>query len=331
MTIQSISISQNSTLTKRSIAQLPINLFGSVTGITGLSLAWREAAKTIGMPALPGEYIGWSGTLIFLGLAGAYAIKWARHYAAVAAEFAHPVQSNFFATVAIGPLLQSVFLGRYDAIVSQTVWIAASAMTFVLAYLVTRAFIGRQQSRETTLPPLLIPGVATLDIAVTGYAMPFSWAHEVNMLAFSIGSVMAAIFVALIFSRLRHEDSVPVLARPSLMVLVAPFAVGFLAYTNVTGTVDLFATVLFYFALFLMLVLSPMVFRTHVPFSIAWWAISFPLAALSIAFFRYARAVQSDMLIGLAVFMFVLLVVAVAVVFIRTVSVILTGKLFEVR
>ncbi|WP_104668156.1 SLAC1 anion channel family protein [Ensifer adhaerens] len=331
MTIQSLDISRSSPLTRRSIAQLPINLFGSVMGITGLSLAWREATKTIGLPALPGEYIGWSGTFIFLGLAGAYAIKWARHPSAVAAEFAHPVQSNFFATVAIGLLLQSVFLGRYDAIVSQTVWIAASALTFALAYLVTRAFIGRQQSRETTLPPLLIPGVATLDIAVTGYAMPFSWAHEVNMLAFSIGSVMAAVFVALIFSRLRHEDPVPVLARPSLMVLVAPFAVGFLAYTNVTGTVDLFATVLFYFALFLTLVLSPMVFRTHVPFSIAWWAISFPLAALSIAFFRYARAAQSDMLIGLAGFMFILLVVAIAVVFIRTASAILTGKLFEVR
>ncbi|OOG61837.1 hypothetical protein B0E45_32415 [Sinorhizobium sp. A49] len=49
----------------------------------------------------------------------------------------------------------------------------------------------------------------------------------------------------------------------------ALFAVGFLAYTNVTDAVDLFATILFYFALFLMLVHSPMVFRTHVPISIA--------------------------------------------------------------
>ncbi len=37
------------------------------------------------------------------------------------------------------------------------------------------------------------------------------------------------------------------------------------------------------------------------------------------------------MLIGLAGFIFVLLVVAIAVVFIRTASVILTGKLFELR
>lgn len=331
MTIQSINISSSSPLARRSISQLPINLFASVMGITGLGLAWREAAKSLGLPSLPGEYIGGLGTLVFVALAIGYVSKWVRHPSSVSSEFAHPVQSNFFATVAIGLLLQSAFLNRYSPLLSQGVWIAASALTFALAYVVAKAFLGRQQLRETTLPPLLIPGVATLDIAVTGYAMPFSWAHEVNMFAFAIGSVMAAVFVALIFSRLRHEDPVPLPARPSLMVLVAPFAVGFLAYTNVTGSVDLFATVLFYFGLFLMLVLSPMVFRTHIPFSITWWAISFPLAALSIAFFRYAEAVQSNFLVMLAGVMFVFIAVAITVVFIRTACIVLTGRVLEVK
>ncbi|KSV72765.1 SLAC1 anion channel family protein [Sinorhizobium sp. Sb3] len=331
MTVQSIDLSNSTPLTKRSISQLPINLFASVMGITGLSLAWREATRTIGLPALPGEYVGWLGTSIFLSLALGYAIKWRRHPGLVAAEFAHPVQSNFFATVAIGLLLQSAFLNLYSPLLSEVVWTIASALTFALAYVVARGFLGRQQSRDTTLPPLLIPGVATLDIAVTGHAMPFSWAHEVNMLAFSVGSVIAAVFIALIFSRLRHEDPLPALARPSLMVLVAPFAVGFLAYTNVTGSVDLFATVLFYFALFLMLVLSPMVFRSHVTFSVTWWAISFPLAALSIAFFRYAASAGSAILTGLAGLFFLFLAGAIAVVFYRTVSIVLTGRLFEVR
>lgn len=198
MTVQSIDLSNSTPLTKRSISQLPINLFASVMGITGLSLAWREATRTIGLPALPGEYVGWLGTSIFLSLALGYAIKWRRHPGLVAAEFAHPVQSNFFATVAIGLLLQSAFLNLYSPLLSEVVWTIASALTFALAYVVARGFLGRQQSRDTTLPPLLIPGVATLDIAVTGHAMPFSWAHEVNMLAFSVGSVIAAVFIALI-------------------------------------------------------------------------------------------------------------------------------------
>lgn len=331
MTVQSIDLSNSTPLTRRSISQLPINLFASVMGITGLSLAWREATRAIGLPASPGEYVGWLGTTIFLSLAVGYATKWRRHPATVATEFAHPVQGNFFATVAIGLLLQSAFLNRYSPLLSEIVWTIASALTFALAYVVARGFLSRQQSRDTTVPPLLIPGVATLDIAVTGHAMPFSWAHEVNMLAFSVGSVIAAIFIALIFSRLRHEDPLPAQARPSLMVLVAPFAVGFLAYTSVTGSVDLFATVLFYFALFLMLVLSPMVFRSHVPFSVAWWAISFPLAALSIAFFRYAASAGSAILTGLAGLFFLFFASAIAVVFYRTVSIIVTGRLFEVR
>ena len=65
MTVQSIDLSNSTPLTKRSISQLPINLFASVMGITGLSLAWREATRTIGLPALPGEYVGWLGTSIF--------------------------------------------------------------------------------------------------------------------------------------------------------------------------------------------------------------------------------------------------------------------------
>ncbi|WP_234836792.1 hypothetical protein [Sinorhizobium meliloti] len=64
MTIQSINISSSSPLARRSISQLPINLFASVMGITGLGLAWREAAKSLGLPSLPGEYIGGLGTLV---------------------------------------------------------------------------------------------------------------------------------------------------------------------------------------------------------------------------------------------------------------------------
>ncbi|MGF6176109.1 SLAC1 anion channel family protein [Ensifer sp. 4252] len=316
---------------RHTIANLPINLFASVMGLAGLSLAWREAVKVIALSAIPGELIGWFAVLTFIALAVGYITKWARHPAAVAKEFSHPVQGNFFATIAIGLLLLSAFLGPYSAAVSQAVWIVGLTLTFTLAYVVARRFLTSPENAEHTLPPLLIPGVATLDIAVTGKAMPFAWAHEANLFALAVGSVVAGIFVTLIFARLRHHDPLPLPARPSLMVLVAPFAVGFLAYTNLTGSVDMLASVLFYFAFFLTLVLSPMVFRSHVPFSVAWWAISFPLAAFSIAFFRYAEAADTDLLRALAVAMFAFLTVAIGVVFVRTMTEILSGKLFRVH
>lgn len=316
---------------RHTIANLPINLFAAVMGLTGLSLAWREAAKVTEIPAWPGEIIGWLAAGTFVTLAGGYITKWVRHPAAVAREFSHPVQGNFFATIAIGLLLLSAFLGRYSAAAGQTAWIVGLTLTFALAYVVARRFLTSPENAEHTLPPLLIPGVATLDIAVTGKTMPFAWAHEINLFAFAVGSVIATIFITLIFARLRHHDPLPPAARPSMMVLVAPFAVGFLAYTNLVGTVDMLASVLFYFAFFLMLVLSPMVFRSHVPFSVDWWAISFPLAAFSIAFFRYAEAAGTDLLRTLAVIMFAFLAGAIGVVFVRTMNEILSGKLFRVH
>ncbi|WFS03610.1 hypothetical protein [Rhizobium tumorigenes] len=192
-----------------------------------------------------------------------------------------------------------------------------------------RRFLGRQHDGEHMLPALLIPGVATLDIAVTGSAMPFPWAHEINLLAFAVGSVIAGVLVVLIFGRLRHEVSLPLAMRPSLLILIAPFSVGFLAYTNLTGRIDMFASSLFYFALFLLLVLVPKILCARIPFSVHWWAIGFPLAAMSLASFRYASAVASPALQVFATGLFACLAGAIAILSARTLFIIASGRLFR--
>jgi len=180
------------------------------------------------------------------------------------------------------------------------------------------------------VPPLLIPGVATLDIPVTGSTMPFGWAHEVNLFAFATGAVMALVLVVLIFQRLRHFETLPPASRPVLMVLIAPFGVGFLAYTNL-GAIDMLASVLIYFGWFLLLVLTPVVFRLENSFGVAWWAISFPLAALSIASFRYAEATGGLILMALAGLLFLLLAVSIAILFVRTLHFVLNGSLWRLE
>lgn len=331
MTTAALTGNAPRTRPKQSISQLPINLFGSVMGITGLSLAWREAHRMFGVAPQIGEGIGWIATAVFIVLALSYAAKLLHHRPVCAAEYSHPISGNFFATVAIGMLLQSAFLTPYSAPLGQVVWGMGTLLTFVLTYLVAYRFISVQSNAEHTLPPLLIPGVATLDIAVTGARMPFAWAHEINMFAFAVGSVVALVLVVLIFNRLRHHDPLPMPMRPSLMVLVAPFAVGFLAYTNMTGNIDMVASTLFYFGLFMFLVLTPQVFRRGVPFGIAWWAISFPMAALSIAAFKYAAAVGGAGLYTIALVLFAALTVAIVVLFVRTLMIAFTGHLLRVN
>ncbi|MBT2321305.1 SLAC1 anion channel family protein [Variovorax paradoxus] len=312
-----------------SIRNLPVNLFASVMGLAGLALAWRLAHGSLGVPAFVGEAIGAFALAVFMLVGLGYLAKFAMHPQAVQAEFQHPIAGNFFGTIVISVLLLSAVIAPYSAPIAQALWTASTLATFVLGFVVvSRLLAGRVDARHA-VPAWLIPGVATLDIVVTGGQMPMAWAGEINLLAGAVGAVLALVLFTLIVGRLVHQEPMSPGMTPSLMILVAPFAVGFLAYTHLTGGVDRFAALLFYFALFMFAVVAPKVFRPSVKFSPAWWAISFPMAALVNAALKYAELRANGPLWVLAVLLLGVLTVALAVLTVRTLRIALNGKLLR--
>ena len=227
------------------VRHLPVNLFASVMGLSGLALAWRQAAGQFGVPALIGEAIGAFALLVFFVLAAGYLAKLARHPDAVVAEFRHPVAGNFFGTIVIAVLLLSAVLQPYGAAVAAAVWTLGTAATFALSGVVVSRLLRGGIDAKLAVPAWVIPGVATLDIAVTGAQMPMPWAAEVNWAAMALGTVLALVLLVMVLSRLVHHDPLASAMVPSLMVLFGPFAVGFLAYTAMRGAVDPFAKMLF--------------------------------------------------------------------------------------
>jgi tellurite resistance protein len=310
-----------------SVRNLPVNLFGSVMGIAGLGLAWRQANAQYGVPALAGEVIGALAVGVFIVLSLAYAAKLLRHPGTVVAEFRHPVAGNFFGTIVIALLLVSAVLQPYSATLAWVAWTVGAAATFVLAFVIAARLLRGDVDPANALPAWLIPGVATLDIAVTGAQMPMAWAAELNWAAMAVGAVLALVLFTLVFQRLVQRQPLAAGMVPSLMVLVAPFAVGFLAYTGMRGTVDRFASLLFYFGLFLFAVLVPKVFRRGVPFAPGWWAISFPIAALVNAALRYAAAHPSWAMQAIALALLLFLSAALAVLSFRTLRIAFNGEL----
>lgn len=312
-----------------SIKNLPINLFGAVMGLAGLSLAWQSASEYVAYAQMIGAVIGGFAILVFIALVAGYLTKWVKYPAAVKAEFNHPISGNFFGTVTIALLLLSAVVGSASTLISQGLWMLGSLLTMILAAIVLSRLLSGNQESQYAVPAWLIPGVAALDIAVTGAHMPMAWAYEFNLFAMAVGSVIALVFFTRIFSRLVHE---PVMAKgmtPSLMILIAPFEVGFLAYTNFFGSVDYFASVLFYFGLFLFGVLAFKVFRQAAPFSPAWWAISFPIAALSNAALKYADAKGGVILEAIAYLILAFLTIALAVLTVKTLKILFNGKLLS--
>lgn len=310
-----------------SVRNLPVNLFASVMGLSGLAMAWRLAHDSLGAPAVVGEAIGAFALGMFLLISAAYLTKLAKHPDAVRAEFNHPIAGNFFGTIAISLLLLSAVIAPYGASVSHAVWSLGVVATFVLCFLAVSRLLKGQVDASHAVPAWIIPGVATLDIAVTGGHMPMDWAPEINLLAGAVGAMLALALFVMIVSRLVHREPLAVAMTPSLMMLMAPFAVGFLAYVNVVGGIDRFAALLFYFGLFMFVVIAPKVFRPSVGFSPNWWAISFPMAALANAALKYAEFRSSGPLWVLAVVLLAALTLALAILTVRTLQIALNGKL----
>jgi tellurite resistance protein len=311
---------------------LPVNLFAAVMGVSGLTSAWRQASHQFGTSSLIDGAIGCVAVAIFVLLCVAYAAKAALYPQAVRNEFRHPIAGNFFGTATIATLLISSVVAPVSAVASEALWCVGTVSTIALAFTILSRLLRGKVDAGHALPAWLIPGVATLDIAVAGSAMPMAWAREVNLFAMAVGTMIALLFFMMIMSRLiHHHEKLANEMVPSLMILMAPFEVGFLAYTSFFQRVDAFAAMLFYFGLFIFFSLAFKVFRRSIPFAAGWWALSFPLAALSNAALRYAQQAHSAVLTGLAVVLLAFLSVLIAVLLLRTFHILLNGKLLGAR
>jgi len=310
-----------------SVKHLPVNLFASVMGLAGLSIAWRQASRDFALSTLTADIVGHLALAVFALLAVSYLVKAIKYPGAVLAEYRHPVAGNFFGTITIALLLLSTVLAAIDQTLAAVFWTIGTIFTIALCFAITGRLMRGKIDIAHAVPAWFIPGVATLDIVVAGGAMPMAWAHEINMFALAIGTVIALLFFTMIMSRMIHHEPLPASMIPSLLILMAPFEVGFLAYTNVTQHIDTFAGLLFYVGLFIFLAVAPKVFRRGVPFASGWWAISFPMAAMAVASLKYAAYTQAWPMRVIAVGLLGLLSLAIVVLFAKTIRILFNGQL----
>ena len=115
---------------------------------------------------------------------------------------------------------------------------------------------------------------------------------------------------------------------PSLLILIAPFAVGYSTYIVTAGHPDLFADALYMLTLFMLAVLLGRLrqLRSCCPFRVAWWAVSFPLAASAIAGLRFATFEPSLATDVIAIALLALATIAIAGLLIRTLIGVAQGR-----
>jgi tellurite resistance protein len=272
------------------LEHLPVSLFSTVMGTAGAALAWKKAHAVLAVPAPVWRGLAVVASVLFALLAIAYAAKLVRHPRAVAAERAHPVRVSFFPTISIGALLLAVvWADEYPAFAS-ALWASGAALHLAFTLMAMSSWIHQTHYEvRHANPAWFIPVVGNIVVPVAG--IRFAPA-EVSWFFFSVGVVFWLVLFTIVMYRLFFHEPLPVRLTPTLFILLAPPSVGFIAYSGLAGGVDAFARVLYYAALFLMLLLASNAGRfLRVPFFVSAWAYSFPLAAMTIAsFVMYARS-----------------------------------------
>ncbi|MET3980287.1 tellurite resistance protein [Mucilaginibacter sp. UYP25] len=270
---------------------LPISLFGGVMALCGLCFSWRLAATHWHMNYLIGESIGVLAVVAFITLTVTYFIKCLKYSSSVTKEFQNPISVCFFATFIISVLLLPGVLLPYFPKTAEVTWTVGAVLMFAFAWYVLRKWFDQRQESENAVPAWLLPVVGTLDIPIVGNHLPLKGVHEVSLIAFGIGLIFSIILLTIIFSRLLFQISLPESVQPTLLILTGPLALAFSVYHGLTGVLDLFAGVLFYFNLFILLLFGSkiMLIPAACPFKVSWWSVSFPLTAVTFSTLVYSE------------------------------------------
>lgn len=298
------------------IRNLPVPLFGSVMGLSGLSIALMRLDTFSTLPV-----VGWWLLLFTTGwfalLLVAYASKAVRFHERVMLEFNHPVRMHFFPAISISMLLLAIGYLTINPSLSAGLWWVGAALHFVLLLRTLRVWFFRGLPLQTYNPAWFIPVVGTLLVPIAGIQHA---AAEVSWFFFSIGLVFWIAMLGMTLNRVIFHGGLPEKMLPTLFILIAPPAVAFIAYMGLTGELNSFAKVLYFHALFTTVLILTFVDRfIRLPFYLSWWAYTFPLAAIALASIRYHAASEGIFFYHLGVALTLLLSLVVLTVAYRTI------------
>lgn len=309
--------------TPQRLEHFPVTFFAIVMGMMGVTLALHAA----GQHGLSGAVM-WLGIAVFVVIAAIYLLKVLRHPAAVRGEWNHPVKLAFFPTITVSLLLIATALHGHAPAVARMIWLLGVFGQGVLTIAVVSGWISHRSFQVGHLTPAwFIPAVGNVIVPVVGARMGYV---ETSWLFFAGGMMFWGVLLTLVMNRLVFHDPLPARLFPTMVILIAPPSVAFVAYVALVGAVDGFARSLLYIAyIFAALVVVQVPKLAKLPFALSWWALSFPLAALAIASFRFAALAGTQVHYWIGVVVLLVLLAVVAGLIWRTGLAILRGEICQ--
>ncbi len=266
---------------KQRIENFPIMMFTIIMGFSGLTIVYQKATHILGFSHIIANILVVVSSLLFVGIVFMYISKIVINFKEVIAEYSHPVRINFFATFSISLLLFAIMY-RDISLTATTVFLYVGAVLHLFLTLRTISFwIAQNQDITHTNPAWFLPIVGNVLVPIAGAGIVSNY---ILLFYFSIGIFFWVILFAFILNRIIFHHQLADKFLPTLFILIAPPAIGFIAYVKIYGGIDMMAMFLYNIALFFTLLVIFM-YRQFVgiKYAISWWAYIFPLAAITIA------------------------------------------------
>lgn len=278
--------------------------YAIVMGLTGLALAWHRAEPLMGeMAGVVAWLSGGLAAAVFAVLAVATVLRGWRYPEAWAEDRRHPVRHTFVAALPIATMLVATvgvaLLGPHPLLAA--LWWAGSLGQLGVTVWVLGRWWGRPAWPSVT-PALFIPIVGNVLAPLAGVPLGHAdWAAA----QFGIGLLLWPVVLTLIVVRLVVQGAWPDRLKPTVFIVIAPPAVIATAALQLGAPVML-AWMGWGIALFCFLWAATQARAiAAMPFGIAHWALSFPLASFAALTLRLAEpgtpmAVLGPVLLALA-------------------------------
>ena len=306
------------------IAFMPVSFFGIIMGLAGLNIALEKLEHLM----FKGLTISFALFLIilvlFLAFLGAYMIKVLFYLDNVIKEFKNPVTMGFFPMISISFILLAIIGYSFSKLFSFVFWGIGTVLHLIFTLLILSEWIYNKEIQISHIHPgWFIPPVGNILVPVVGvYFSPvISWFF------YSIGIMFWIILMVIVFYRIIFHSPLSERLTPTLFILIAPPAVGFISLVKLallkagkSFVFSEFQNILYFFGLFItiLLLVNANKFR-RLKFYISWWAYSFPVAAITIATFLYFHLTKKLIFLYIFDFLFIFLVLDIGVLLIKTI------------
>ena len=259
----------------------PIMMFAVIMGLAGLTLVYKRVSEIFYFPSFVSTIMTIITTVLFFVILYFYISKIIKYKDEVKKEFSHPIRINFFAASSISTLLLSMIYRHSIDEISQIFFIFGALLHIFFTFYTIKFWINNNLEMQHSNPAWFIPIVGNLIVPIAGKGFV---SDEILYFYFSIGIFFWIILFAIILNRIIFHNQFAPKFMPTLFILIAPPAIGFISYIKLTGSLDFFAQILFNLGLFFTILVFVMYKNyINIKFFISWWAFTFPMAAITLA------------------------------------------------